>query len=92
MRRAVEWKRSIYTCEKGAKVTVYLRDEMAKVRFGDKTYLMKQVPAADGARYSDGKVSWWDVGGGFLQEDLPDGDGAKLVKDCKVDKPAAVSP
>jgi membrane-bound inhibitor of C-type lysozyme len=92
MRRAVEWKRFDYTCEKGAKLAVYLRDPMVKVRFADKTYLMKQVPSADGARYSDGKVMWWSVGnGGFLREDLQDGDGAMLAKDCKLDKPQQTS-
>jgi membrane-bound inhibitor of C-type lysozyme len=92
MRRAVEWKRFDYTCEKGAKLAVYLRDPMAKVRFGDKTYLMKQVSSADGARYSDGKIMWWSVGsGGFLREDLQDGDGAMLAKDCKLEKPQQTS-
>lgn len=93
LRRAVEWKHFEYTCEKGAKLSVYLRDPMAKIRFGDKIYFMKQVPSAEGARYSDGKVSWWDLrSGGFLQEDSQAGDGAMLTKECKVDKPAAVSP
>jgi putative lipoprotein len=84
---AMEWKRLDYTCEAGAKLTVYLHNETAKVRFKDGTYLMRQVPSADGGRYSDGKMVWWSVGnGGFLQEDSPDGDGAKIVKDCKLDK------
>ena len=92
MRRAVEWKRFEYTCEKEAKLTVYLRDQMVKVRFADKTYFMKQVPSADGARYSDGKVLWWGVGnGGFLQEDSPDADGAMIAKDCKLDQPSPTS-
>ena len=92
MRRAVEWKRFDYTCEKDAKLTLYLRDQMVKVRFADKTYFLKQVPSADGARYSDGKVLWWGVGdGGFLQEDSPDADGAMIVKDCKLDRPAPTS-
>lgn len=91
MRRAIEWKRFEYTCEKEAKLTLYLRDQMVKVRFADRTYFMKQVPSADGARYSDGKVLWWGVGnGGFLQEDSPDG-GAMIVKDCKLDKPSPAS-
>lgn len=92
MHRAVEWKRFDYTCEKEAKLTVYLRDQMVKVRFADKTYFMKQVPSAGGAHYSDGKVLWWGVGnGGFLQEDSPDGDGAMIVKDCRLDKPSATN-
>lgn len=67
---------------------VYLHDQTVKIRFQDSSYLMRQVPSADGGRYSDGKVVWWGVGnGGFLQEDSPDGNGAMIVKDCKLDKP-----
>lgn len=88
VRRAIEWKRSDYTCEGETKLTVYLAGSLAKVRFQDHVYLMKQTPSADGNRYSDGKVLWWGKGsGGFLQEDTPDGDGRLIVKDCKLDKP-----
>ena len=88
MRRAREWRRFEYTCGGGEKVTVFLNDQTIKVRFKDQTYLMKQVESANGAKYSDGKVLWWNVGnGGFLQEDTPDGNGAMLAKDCKQDKP-----
>ncbi len=88
MRRAVEWKRFDYTCGADEKLTVYLHSENVKIRFKDQTYLMKQVPSADGGRYSDGKVVWWGVGnGGFLQEDSADGNGVMLLKDCKLDKP-----
>ncbi len=70
VRPAMEWKRFDYTCNAGAKLTVYLHNDTAKVRFKDSTYLMRQVPSADGGRYSDGKVVWWGVGnGGFLQQD-----------------------
>jgi uncharacterized lipoprotein YbaY/membrane-bound inhibitor of C-type lysozyme len=85
---AIKWKRFDYTCEAEQKLTVYLHDQTVKVRFKDSNYLMRQVPSADGGRYSDGKVVWWGVGnGGFLQEDSPDGDGKMIVKDCKLDKP-----
>lgn len=88
MRRAVEWRRFDYTCEAGEKLTVYLREQSVKIRFKDQNYFMKQVRSADGEKYSDGKVLWWSVGnGGFLQVDTPDGDGAMLAKDCKLDKP-----
>jgi putative lipoprotein len=88
VKRAIEWKRFDYTCDAGAKIIVYLHNETVKVRFKDSTYLMKQVPSADGGRYSDGKVVWWSKGnGGFLQVDTPDGDGTMMVKDCKLDKP-----
>jgi len=88
VKKAAEWKQFTYTCEGGAKLGVYLRNQMAKVRYGDQTYFMKQVMSADGERYSDGKVVWWGKGnGGFLQEDTPDGNGKMIVKDCKLDKP-----
>src|SRR5277367_6397415 len=88
MRRAREWKQFAYTCEGGAKLTVYMGDAIVKVAYDKHVYLMKQVPSADGGRYSDGKTIWWGVGnGGFLQEDTPDGNGAMIVKDCKLDRP-----
>jgi membrane-bound inhibitor of C-type lysozyme len=85
----MKWKRFDYTCEAGAKITVYLRDATAKVRTHDHIYMMRQARSADGNRYSDGKVLWWGkVDGGFLQEDTPDGDGKILVQGCVLDKPA----
>jgi putative lipoprotein len=88
VRKAIPWKQFEYTCEGGAKLTAYLRGDLAKIRFKDQAYLMKQTMSADGNRYSDGKVVWWGKGnGGFLQEDTPDGNGKMIVKDCKLDKP-----
>ena len=90
VRKAIQWKRFDYTCENGAKVTVYLHDTMAKVRYEDHVYLMKQTMSADGNRYSDGKTVWWGKGeGGFLQEDTPDGSGEMILKDCVLEKPVA---
>jgi membrane-bound inhibitor of C-type lysozyme len=89
MRPAMKWKRFDYTCEAGAKISVYLRDTTAKVRTSEHIYMMRQTSSADGNRYSDGKVLWWSKGDtGFLQEDTPDGDGKMLVKGCILDKPA----
>ena len=89
VRPAIKWKRTDYTCENNTKITVYIHDSYAKVRTKDQLYVMRQTPSADGARYSDGKVAWWSRGDdGFLQEDTPDGEGQKLVKDCYVDKAA----
>ena len=88
MRRAVEWKRFEYTCEDGQKLNVFLHNGSVKVQYKGNRYFMKQVPSADGEKYSDGKVVWWGKGnGGFLQEDSADGNGAMIVKDCKLDKP-----
>src|SRR6267142_5202928 len=81
VRPAMKWKRFDYTCEGGAKIVVYLHNTTAKVRTRDQMYLMRQTPAPDGNRYSDGKVLWWGKGDtGFLQEDTPDGDGKMIVK------------
>ena len=89
VRPAIKWKRFDYTCEAGAKITVYLHDATAKVRTHDHIYMMRQSRSADGNRYSDGKVLWWGKGdAGFLQEDTPDGDGKMLVRGCILDKPA----
>jgi membrane-bound inhibitor of C-type lysozyme len=89
VRPAMKWKRFDYTCEAGAKITVYVHNTTAKVRTHDQIYLMRQTRSGDGIRYSDGKVLWWGKGDtGFLQEDTPDGDGKMLVNGCVLDKPA----
>jgi membrane-bound inhibitor of C-type lysozyme len=88
VRKAIRWKQFDYTCEGGAKLTVYLADQLAKIRYGDKAYLMRQTVSADGNRYSDGRVVWWGKGdGGFLQEDQQDGNGKKILEGCTLDKP-----
>jgi putative lipoprotein len=88
VRKAIPWKQFDYTCEGGAKLTVYLAGDLAKVRYQDHAYLMKQTMSADGNRYSDGKVVWWGKGnGGFLQEDTPEWNGKMIVQGCKLDKP-----
>ncbi len=89
IRKAIPWKQFNYTCEGGAKLTVYLADPYAKVRYGNNTYVMKRTVSADGNRYSDGKLVWWGKGnGGFLQEDTPDGNGKMILKDCQLIPPA----
>ena len=89
VRRAMRWKAYEYTCEGGTKMSVQVAGDLAKVLFQDRQYLMKQTPAADGARYSDEKLAWWSKGeSGFLQEENPEGDGKILAKDCKLDQPA----
>jgi membrane-bound inhibitor of C-type lysozyme len=89
IRPAIKWKEFNYTCEAGAKLTVYLHSTTAKIRTQDHFFLMRQTPSTDGTRYSDGKVLWWSKGDtGFLQEDALDSDGKMLVKGCMLDKPA----
>jgi putative lipoprotein len=90
VRKAIRWRQFNYTCEGGAKLYVYLSGDMAKIRYGENTYLMKQTMSADGTRYSDGKVVWWGKGnGGFLQEDAPDGNGKMILQGCQWEKPPA---
>ena len=93
VRPAIRWTQFDYTCEGGAKLTAYLHNETAKVRYQGMAYLMTQTRSADGNRYSDGKVVWWGKGnGGFLQEDAPDGNGKMIATDCRLDKPLNASP
>jgi membrane-bound inhibitor of C-type lysozyme len=89
VRPAIKWKQFDYTCEGGAKITVYLHNTTAKVRTHDHIYMMRQTSSADGNRYSDGNLLWWGKGDtGFLQVDTPNGDGKMLVKGCALDQPA----
>src|SRR3974390_1825374 len=93
VRPAIRWTQFDYTCEGGTKLTVYLHNETAKVRYRGTSYLMTQTRSADGNRYSDGKVVWWGKGnGGFLEEDAPDGNGEMLVKDCKLVEQGSTKP
>jgi len=92
VRPAIHWTQFDYTCEGGTKLTVYLHNETAKVRYLGTAYLMTRTRSADGNRYSDGKVIWWGKGnGGFLAEDTPDGTGKMILKDCQLDKPLKAS-
>ena len=92
VRPAIRWTQFDYTCEGGTKLTVYLHNETAKVRYRGATYLMTQTRSADGNRYSDGKVVWWGKGnGGFLEEDAADGSGKRIAKDCQLDQPLKTS-
>jgi uncharacterized lipoprotein YbaY len=85
--KAVPWKWFNYTCEGGIKLTVYLADPYAKVRYEGHEYLLKQTLSADGNRYSNGKIVWWGKGnGGFLEEDVPGSNGKMILTDCKLDK------
>ena len=93
VRPAIHWTQFDYTCEGGTKLTVYLHNETAKVRYLGTAYLMTRTRSADGNRYSDGKVIWWSKGnGGFLAEDTPDGNGKMIAKDCQLDEPVKASP
>lgn len=73
----------IYNCDGGATLTVYLREHTARVIFKDKTYLVHQVEAASGTRYSDGTVVWWSKGyDGFLQDETNPSQPVMLAENC----------
>jgi putative lipoprotein len=64
--RAVPY-RLRYACDNDVRVLVTYRGSSARVVYKNHLYEMKQVVSADGGRYSDGKLVWWNVGrGGFL--------------------------
>jgi membrane-bound inhibitor of C-type lysozyme len=91
------WHRVSYACDNNTHVRVSYRGTIANVIFKGQLHPMKQVPSADGARYSDGKLVWWSKGnGGFLTEDTDGGPSGppRLADNCtqiapKVDSPAA---
>jgi membrane-bound inhibitor of C-type lysozyme len=57
-------KGHVYKCSEGVVVRVVYSetDETATVRFAGKTYRLKLVPSGSGAKYSDGKVVFWNKG------------------------------
>ena len=72
-----------YSCDHGAKVVVYLRERDARILFKDKAYLMKQVEAASGTRYSDGQFVWWSKGPtGFLRDETNPNQPVPLAGNC----------
>lgn len=53
-----------WRCDGGAAFSVRIRsDERAEVFAGGRIYNLPHVPAASGARYSDGRVEYWERGG-----------------------------
>src|SRR6202008_5157924 len=73
VRPAIRWKQFNYTCEGGAKLTVYLHNETAKVRYRDHVYVMTETRSAGGNRYSDGKGVWRGKGNrGFPEGNTPE--------------------
>jgi putative lipoprotein len=77
-----------YSCDGGAKVMVYLRERNARVVFADKSYSMKQVEAASGTKYSDGKTVWWSKGEeGFLRDETQPDQPVRLAENCKLENP-----
>jgi membrane-bound inhibitor of C-type lysozyme len=53
-----------YVCDNNVRVLVTYRGSSARVFYNNHLYAMNQVVSADGGRYSDGKLLWWNVGQG----------------------------
>ena len=82
-----------YACEGGSTVNVTLREQNARVTFRDKSYSMKQVRSGSGARYSDGKIVWWNKGyDGFLEDESDPSHPVNLARNCRQTSPAPKSP
>jgi uncharacterized lipoprotein YbaY len=74
-----------YVCDNSVEVLVTYRGSSARVLYKNQLYEMKQVPSADGGRYSDGKLVWWNVGrGGFLMnaDDDRSSTSTQLAANC----------
>ena len=74
-----------YVCDNNVEVLVTYRGSSARVVYKNHLYEMKQVPSADGGRYSDGKLVWWNVGrGGFLAnaDDDRSSTSTQLASNC----------
>jgi len=70
-----------YRCAEGQEigVTYQQKGSRALVETGGWSHLLPLVPAASGAKYSDGKVTFWSKGTtAFMEEG-----GAVTRKDCK---------
>ena len=72
-----------YKCEHGEKIDVKYfttkdRTHHALISIDNKKYDLKSVPSASGAKYSDGKSTWWAKGtSGFFEIN-----DAITVKNC----------
>lgn len=72
-----------FTCENGKKITViyYFVEEnihRSQIQFEGAKYNLESVPSASGAKYSDGKHTWWTKGtSGFFEVD-----GILTLKNC----------
>ena len=72
-----------YTCENDKKLeVVYLtienNDRQARIQLDNAHYILKNIPSGSGAKYSNGKYTWWTKGlTGFLEDD-----GSIILKDC----------
>ena len=86
-------RRFSYACEGGLTVGVTLREQNARITIGDKSYAMKQVRSGSGARYSDGRIVWWNKGyDGFLEDETDPNHPVELAKNCRQTSPAPKSP
>jgi membrane-bound inhibitor of C-type lysozyme len=57
-------KLHVFRCADGATVTVIFTetDDSITMRLGGRSYRLEHVEAASGAKYSDGKVVFWNKG------------------------------
>ena len=75
-----------YTCDGGATLVVFLREQNARVTFNEKSYAMKQTMSGSGTRYSAGKMVWWSKGNTGFMDDESDADHpVHIATNCNLD-------
>jgi membrane-bound inhibitor of C-type lysozyme len=62
--RAPAGKTHVFKCSEGVivRITFSEKDDRATMRLAGKTYRLKRVSSGSGAKYSDGKVVFWNKG------------------------------
>lgn len=84
-----------YVCDNNVHVLVIYRRSSARVFYNKHVYEMKHVVSADGGRYSDGQLVWWNVGkrGSLANaEDDRSSTSALLAANCHEDATRASRP
>jgi membrane-bound inhibitor of C-type lysozyme len=74
----------VFNCEGGKGFTVEFddKDENALLTLNDKTLKLPHVPSGSGAKYSNGKTTFWTKG----EKSFVEVDGKIILRDCKVKK------
>ena len=78
-----------YQCRGGATILVNYGGRHAELTFLGITYMLPQVPLAEGSRYSDGRFTWTVS---RAEEGTLTRFGAVLARDCRKTPPRELDP
>ena len=74
-----------YSCQGlTVKVTYDNVKDKAIVTYGNRPYGLKHVPSADGVRYMNDKLEWWEKGPTATLSSVTDGKSDNLLATCEV--------